>query len=96
MLVHTGTWVGDSDCADQKVGGDSECADQEVGGDSECADQEVCLYAQGPGEEIVSVLTRRWEEMVSVRIFEDSGAYIRWLVNTINTCGFLKYTYAHF
>ena len=45
---------------------------QNWGGDSECADQEVCLYAQGPGEEIVSALTRRYactqrpgEEIVS-------------------------------
>ena len=49
MLVRTETW-----------GGDRECADQEVGGDSECTDQEVWLYAQRPGEEIVSALTRRY------------------------------------
>ena len=48
MLVRTETWEGDS-----------ECTDQEVGGDSEWTDQEVCLYAQGPGEEIVSAQTRR-------------------------------------
>ena len=29
-------------------------------GDRECTDQEVCLYAQGPGEEIESALTRRY------------------------------------
>ena len=35
------------------------------GGDRECTDQEVCLYAQKPGKEIESALTRRWEEIVS-------------------------------
>ena len=30
------------------------------GGDSECADQEVCMYAQRPGEKIVSALTRSY------------------------------------